>query len=204
MSVERLIDTLTAWAQVNICDHIQLKQPPMYENEPVDDGYEYTLVNPVAFPMYVPTPERLPPNIHSPYPSLCVGFAQGEDEAAKNNGVVDIQLTFAAWNPGTHGGDILTPDGNGGMNADNAKGYFQVNAEGWRDVWRFVDIALRAIESQTVIGDCYTIDRVTPIKYGPLAQQEAIPDMYPYWFAWVIFRVHYPLLRNIPSIQNML
>lgn len=203
MSVEKLLDTLTEWAQVNICDLIQLKQPPMNEDAPEDERYKHTLVRPTAFPMYIPTPERLPPNIHSQHPCLCVGFAEGEDEATKNNRVVTIQLSFAAWNPGEHGRDVLLPDGKGGMKEQTAAAAFKRNADGWRDVWRFVDIALRAVESITHI-DGYIIDRATPVKFGPLADQTGIPDLYPYWFAWVTFKVVCPLRRNIPSIQNML
>jgi hypothetical protein len=59
------------------------------------------------------------------------------------------------------------------------------------------------VESATHIGE-YTIDRATPVKFGPLTEQESIPDFYPLWFAWVSFRVTYPLRRNIKEIQNLL
>ena len=71
MSVVHLIDTLTEWAKDNICDKVRLKMPPGNE-KPDDEGYEYNLVNPAVFPMYVPTEEKLPPNIHSPFPSICI------------------------------------------------------------------------------------------------------------------------------------
>ncbi len=203
MSVEKLIDTMTEWAQANICDHIKLKQPPANENAPVDEGYKYTLVNPVAFPMYVPTPEKLPPNVHSPFPSLCVRFVEGEDAAARGEGAVDVQFCFSAWNPGLHGQDTYTKSADGTWSRNDAVRSFQRNAEGWRDLWQFVDIALRAIESENIIG-CYTIDRATPIKFGPLTEQESIPDFYPFWFAVLSFRVTYPLMRNIPDVQEML
>ncbi len=203
MSVERLIDTMTEWAQQNICNLIKLKQPPVDENAPVDEGYKYTLVNPVAFPMYLPTPEKNPPNFHSPYPALCVRFAEGQDDTAKNQGGVDLQFCFCAWNPGQHGQDKLSMNPDGSWNKQTAVKYFQRNADGWRDLWQFVDIALRALESAVIIGD-YTIDRATPIKYGPLTEQESIPDFYPYWFAVVSFRVAYTLQRNIPSANDFL
>lgn len=206
MSVVHLLDTLTEWARVNICEQIMLKQPPADPEAPVDGDYEYKRVHPAAFAMYVPTAEKNPPNFHSPYPSLCVRFMQGQDDAAKGDGAVDVQFCFSAWNPGTHGRDILHPSGDLSFQEwsdKEANAYFQRTGEGWRDVWMFADIALRAVESVTHIGN-YTIDRATPVKFGPLTEQEAIPDFYPYWFAWISFRVNYPLLRNISSIQNLL
>lgn len=59
-----------------------------------------------------------------------------------------------------------------------AEEYFDRNGDGWRDAWNFVDIALREIESRTNIAG-YEIDRSTPVKFGPLTEQEAIPDFTP-------------------------
>ncbi len=206
MSVVHLIDTMTEWARQNVCAHILLKQPPDDMNAPEDAGYKHALVNPAAFAMYVPTSEKLPPNIHAPFPSLCVRFMTGQDEPTGNEGFVDLQFVFSAWDPGTHGKDILNPTGPKTFkqwSGADAEAYFQRNGDGWRDAWNFVDIALRAVESITHVGE-YTIDRATPIKFGPLTEQESIPDFYPYWFAWISFRVKYPLRRNIEDFQNLL
>jgi hypothetical protein len=43
-----------------------------------------------------------------------------------------------------------------------------------------------------------------PVKYGPLTEQEAIPDFYPFWFTWVTFQLIYPLQRNDENIQQFL
>jgi len=206
MSVVHLIDTMTEWARHNVCAHILLKQPPADMNAPEDEGYKHALVNPAAFAMYVPTSEKLPPNIHAPFPSLCVRFMTGQDEPTGNEGFVDLQFVFSAWDPGTHGKDILNPTGPETFkqwSGADAEAYFQRNGDGWRDAWNFVDIALRAVESITHVGE-YTIDRATPIKFGPLTEQESIPDFYPFWFAWISFRVKYPLRRNIEDFQNLL
>lgn len=198
MSVIHLIDTVAEWARVNICDHVTLKQPPADLDAPVDGEYEYKRVNPAVFPMYLPSQEKLPPNIHSPFPSLCVQFVAGQDEMDKRERrSVDIQLSFATWNPGTHGKDIVNPD-----NEQDVAAFFERNADGWRDVWNFVDVALRAIESVSYI-DGYTIDTATPVKFGPLPEQEAIPDLYPFWFAWVSFRVTCPLQRNNKDLEDL-
>lgn len=208
MSIVHLIDTIAEWAQVNICNHVQLKQPPKDLDAADDERLDYQLIKPAAFPMYVPTSEKLPPNIHSPFPSLCVRFANGADEPAASKGSIKIEFCFSAWDPGTHGLDLFEPNGDATFRrkwtADEAKAYFKRNADGWRDVWNFVDVALRALESTVIIGGHYTIDRTKPIEFGPLKEQEAIADFYPFWFAWVSFTVNYDLRRNIAEIQHLL
>lgn len=185
MSAVYMIDTITEWMRKNVCPFVRLKVPPSNEDA-IDSGYEYETANPVAFPMYVPTSEKLPPRVRSPFPSVCVGFSEGSDNMAGREGHLMVQLSFAAWNPGTHGKDQFTRDG-----------------DGWRDVWNFVDTALRALESTSNIGG-YAIDQTTPIKYGPLVENEAIPNLYPFWFAWISFRINYPLLRNNDKYQKFL
>lgn len=203
MSIVHAIDTLTEWAKHNICDHIKLKMPPA-NLEANDDGYIYKTVKPTAFPMYVPTAEKLPPSIHSEFPSLCVRFVKGADSLASKERGLDVQMCFSAWDPGLHGPDVFQPNEDMSFKrhgTDNAQ--FTRNGDGWRDVWNFVDIALRALESTTNIGG-YTIDPQTPIEFGPLTEQEAIPDFYPLWFAWISFRLNYPLRRDVAEIHNFL
>ena len=206
MSTVRIVDTVTEWSQINICDQIKLKQPPMDENAPDDSGYDYKLVTPAAFPMYVPSSEKLPPKVHSPIPSLCVRILNGDRSMASGEGGVNIQLCFSAWNPGTHGRDNFVANADGSysqVSEAEAKRQFKRTGEGWRDVWNFVDIALRALENTTAIGG-YLIDPSTPIEFGPLTEQESIPDFYPFWFAWVSFRIVHPLKRNVQDFKNFL
>lgn len=201
MSVVHVIDTLTEWARQNICEQINLKVPP--ENTaPDDSGYSYNLATPAAFAMYVPTSDKLPPGSHPPFPSLCVRFVTGQDVPADGGGSVEVQFCFSSWDPGTHGEDEFLPNGDGTYRRGKG-GAFWRNGDGWRDAWNFVDIALREVESVTNIGG-YTIDRAKPVKFGPLTEQEAIPDFYPMWFAWLSFTVNYPLRRNIQELQNFL
>lgn len=206
MSVVHLIDTLTEWARQNVCEHIQLKVPPANETDAVDAGYRYELATPTAFPMYVPTAEKLSPPVHSPFPSLCVRFMTGQDEPAAGRGFVDVQFCFSTWDPGLHDKDIyvLTKEDPERWKRGEVEEHFRRTGDGWRDAWNFVDIALRAVESVTNIGG-YMIDRSTPVKFGPLTEQEAIPDLYPFWFAWISFRVNYPLtMRNINDLKELL
>lgn len=208
MAVVNAIDRVTDWARTNICEKVRLKMPPADDRDATDKGYAYQPVTPAAFSMYVPTKEKLPPTIQSPFPSLCVRFMEGADNLSGSEGSIGLQLCFSAWDPGVHGEDVFLPDSeNKGTfrrwTGAEAEAYFQRSGNGWRDAWNFVDVALREIESVTSI-DGFVIDRSVPVKFGPLAEQEAISDYYPFWFAWVSFTLTYPLARNTQGIQNLL
>ena len=152
MSIVHLIDTVTEWARQNISEQVKLKLPAE-SLEANDAGYEYTLITPATFAIYTPTSEKLPPNIHAPIPSLCVRILSGEDSLATNNGTAEIQMCFSAWDPGLHGADIFNPskDKPGTWerwDTEEAKQYFKRNGFGWRDIWNFVDVALRVVVEQ--------------------------------------------------------
>lgn len=204
MSVVHLIDTVTEWARQNICEHIALKVPP--ENtEPNDGNYAFELAKPAAFPLYVPSLEKAPPNVHFTTPSLCVRFMEGSDVQASGKGYVDLQFVFSTWDPGYHSKDEFQPNGNGTFRRGaSSPTHFQRSVDGWRDAWNFVDIALRAVENTVIIGNGYTIDKETPVKFGPLVEQDTIVDFYPFWFAWISFRVNYDLRRNVAEINHLL
>ena len=196
MTIVQILDEVTKWARENICSKIELKVPPS-NSEPNDIDYDYKLANPVAFTMFVPTEDRLPKNIPSAFPSLCVRFIEGEENLASVKGTIGIQFLLSVWNPGTHGRDWMNPTDPDSVNS------FQRNGDGWRDVWNFTDIAVQAIESVTHIAG-FAIDRTVPVKFGPLTEQESVPDYYPFWFTWVTFQLQYPLLRNIEEVQEFL
>ena len=109
MSVVNIIDRVTDWAQKSICDKIKLKMPPEDELAPADVDYDHNLVTPAAFAMYVPTKDKLPPNVLSPIPSLCVRCREGEESLVSNKGTINMEMCFAAYNPGIYGADILKP-----------------------------------------------------------------------------------------------
>lgn len=207
MSVVCVLDAITAWVQENICTEIQLKVPAE-DREPTDAGYDYQLATPAAFPLYVPAKDKLPPNVRSPFPSVCVRFIEGDEKLTENSGTMGVQLCFSVWNPGEHGEDIFRPV-DGQPNArkrwtgPEAVAHFKRNGEGWRDAWNFVDIALRKLGNAIAVGDC-ELDRSTPIKYGPLTEQGEIVEAFPCWFAWVSFTVNYSLRRNVAEIENLL
>ena len=204
MSITRILDDVTEWAQKNICSKIELKVPPK-NTEPNDIDYEYQMANPVAFTMFVPTEDRLPKNIPSAFPSLCVRFIEGEDDLTRKKGAIGIQFLLSVWNPGMHSKDSFVQKGDPfHWSVDSGAGKkFERNGDGWRDVWNFTDIAVQAIESVTSISG-YEIDRSVPVKFGPLTEQEAVPDYYPFWFTWVSFQLNYPLMRNAEDVQQFL
>lgn len=205
MSIVKILDDVTEWARQNICSKIELKVPPANGNAN-DYDYDYKQSSPVAFTMYVPTEDKLPKNILSAFPSLCVRFLEGETDLSKKKGTIGIQLLLSAWNPGTHGVDMITVQQDGSFNLVKGPAVdkqFERNGNGWRDIWNFTDIAVRAVESVTHISG-YAIDKSIPVKFGPLTEQDAVPDYYPFWFSWVTFQLTYPLMRNTEEIQEFL
>lgn len=193
-----VIDSLTTWAKDRICKEILLKVPP--ENtEAMDVGYSYKLDNPEAIPMYKPTGDKLPETIRFTTPSLCVYFTKAGDSVSKNEGYVEVMFLFSVWDPGLHGEDVYLPNGDGTHRKQTTPD-FDKSSSGWRDVWNFVDVARRALESVTSI-DGLAIDKSTDIEYGPISEQEAVADFYPYWYSWMSFRVTYPLMRNNEDIE---
>lgn len=209
MSVVNTIDRITEWARDNICNKVKLRLPPEDEDYDFDGVYDHELINPAAFALYVPTKDKLPPGVTSPIPSLCVRFRQGEDDLVRGSGSIEIELCLSAWNPGIYGADVLRPIKVGSdtehrrWRGPEADDHFERYGGGWRPLWNFVDVALREIESVTNL-DGIEIDRSVPVKYGPMAEQEAIPDFYPFWFAWITFSVKYPIIRNVAPIENLL
>ena len=204
MSIVKILDDVTEWARQNICSKIALKVPPK-GLEPNDHDYEYKTANPVAFTMYVPTEDKLPKDIPSAFPSLCVRFLEATDDLATMTGTMGVQFLLSAWNPGHHSADTLVvqSDPLQWQAHPDEKVKFQRNGHGWRDIWNFTDITVQAIESVTNISG-YQIDRSVPVKFGPLTEQEAVSDFYPFWFTWVTFQLTYPLQRNIENIQQLL
>ena len=204
MSVVHLIDTVTAWARptsANRCGSKCRRRMPRRTTP----GMTTSLVTPATFAVYTPTSDKLPPRVQSPFPSLCVRILSGEDDLASGSGTAEVQFCFSAWDPGLHDKDYFWPvkDQPGVWHQGNGSEDFTRGGEGWRDAWNFVDVALRALESVIQI-DGYMIDRSQHIKYGPLTEQESIPDFYPFWFAWVSFKINYPLVRNVEDFQKFL
>lgn len=198
MSVVSIVDQVTAWVREEVCNSVRLKAPPKDERGPVDGDYSYELVTPAAFSLFVPTEDKLPPGAVN-VPSVCVRLASGAED--RSGGSLGLELCFSAWDPGLHVRDVFSPE-NGNWRPDSGTG-FQRDGGGWRDVWNFVDTALGRLRNTETLGGVL-LDRSVPIKYGPMTEQGAIVDFYPYWFAWITFTVRYPVQRNVGRAQDFL
>ena len=205
MSIVNSIETVRGWLNTEVCPLVKLKLP---DDNATDASYPYKLVNPAAFSLFVPSNDRTPPKVAAPIPSVCVQLAQGEYDLIEHTRGIKIRLCFSAWDPGYHGPDIYIAQGNGSgtyiqQYNSEAADFFQKNGEGWRDAWNFVDTALRLIENAEYIGDLRVIKELG-ITFGPVAEQDAVPDFYPYWFAWAEFSVEETLTRHAKNYDHLL
>lgn len=205
MSIVNNIETVREWLSSTVCPMVKLKLP---DDNATDASYDYKLVNPAAFSLFVPSKDRTPPKVPAPIPSVCVQLVQADDNLVQSARSTKIRLCFSAWDPGYHGRDIYTPKGDGSgtyiqQHNEAAKAFFVKNGEGWRDAWNFVDTALQMIENAEYIGPLRVI-KENGISAGPIAEQDAVPDYYPYWFAWVEFSVEEALARSPQHYQHLL
>jgi len=201
MSIVNSIDTIRDWAESAICAKVQLKLP---SDEAVESEYPYTLVNPAAFALFVPGKDRLPPQVRAPIPSLCVQLLEGSDALLESRSLLKLRFCFSAWDPGLHALDHFVPkQGEPGVYTQPGTAAYTRGGEGWRDVWNFVDTALRALENAEYIGGMRLV-REEPVRFGPMTEQDSIPDYYPNWFAWVSFTVRCGLTRNPEAYGDLL
>ncbi len=205
MSIVNSIETVREWLDANVCPLVKLKLP---DDNATDASYPYKLVNPAAFSLFIPSKDRTPPKIAAPIPSVCVQIVQGEDNLIGRIRGIKIRLCFSAWDPGYHGRDIFKPKGDGSgiyiqQYNEEASAYFEKNGEGWRDAWSFLDTALRVIENAEHLGDLRVI-KENGITFGPVSEQDAVPDFYPFWFAWAEFSVEEALTRNPKDYSQFL
>lgn len=201
-----ILDRVVAWTEENICRKVVLKAPPEDAESPDGAGYKYNEVHPVCFPLFVPSSEKLPPKVNTPMLSICIRIIDGED--GRNTGNINLEMCFSTWNPGTYGRDILKPVEGETLSykewtGSEAEAYFKRNAEGWRDLWNWIDTALRELES-TISIDGLQIDRERGIKYGPMKEDDGIPDYYPFWFASIAFTLNRPIVRIVKQFDEFL
>ena len=198
MDLSSIIISITEWLNKNVCPEVELKVPAV-DKEPNDDTYQYQTAHPTAFPLFVPTRDKLPPKAVSNVPSICVQLIHGTDTLHERE--VTVALGFGAWNPGPHKEDWI-----------NAKDpiAFRADMSGWMDAWNMVDIAARMIQSATYLGENLEVMRNEPFDYGPYRQPKENADdewqdsYYPFWFAYLRFKVRCTLLRNNPNYEKFL
>ena len=106
MSIVRSIDAVTAWVEREVCSQIELKLPPSGK-QPETAAYDYQLVHPGAFSMYIPAKDKAAPAVKPKIPSICVRLLRGSDQVLKGIRHMSMQLAFSAWSPGQHAQDVL-------------------------------------------------------------------------------------------------
>ncbi|MDO5574433.1 MAG: hypothetical protein Q4G60_10715 [bacterium] len=187
MSVVDTIDQISSWCQQSICSKIKFKKP---DNDEMGGQYEYELIHPVAFPMYVPAMDKLPPNVVSNMPSICVQLMEGQDDLSDNTREMKINLGFSVWNPGIHSKDVYYPTGTRPEETPD----FRKGVDGWMDVWNFVDVALRELRNIESINAIKILHRDN-IRFGPYKIKEDVADNYPLWLAYIQLTVEKPLIK---------
>ena len=205
MNIVQIIDDVTAWAQEHICNTVMLKVPPVNDTEAIDGGYAYELSHPTAFPLYVPTKDKLPTELKSEIPYLCVRFIEGTDQldVGTAEGSITLQFILCTWDPGLHSLDMFRYQGGVEYKQDEPSDSFARRATGWRDAWNFLDTTRRVIENNTFIAG-YALDVNAGIHFGPWEEMDGSNDFYPFWLSWVQFTLNYSLIRNIPDYTDFL
>lgn len=198
MTIVNSLQEISKWLNDGVCKKVKFKVPAS-DRQPIDDGYDYKEIHPYAFPMFLPTKDKLPPAVISNMPSICVQLLEGTDDTAKNNRDLKINLGISCWNPGIHAKDIYYPEG---TKPDVPEAY-RSSYDGWMDAWNFVDAILRELESVSRIKDLQ-IDPDIPIKFAPYKEQESGVDFYPYWFAFIQFGIRSDNTRYDNEIKDFL
>ncbi len=181
MILTQTIENLTTWVQENICSQVTMLKP---DDKQMDEGYEVEYVNPKAFPLYIPAKDCLPPDVDTKLPAVCVQLIDGNDNLTKYEETLHIRIAFAVWRPGTYT-EVEEQDENGNV---AKKQKFVMNADGWKDVWSFLDKAKRIIQKNMYIEDV-RIDRKEPMKFGFFSNDDTMVNAYPEWYAWLSFAV---------------
>lgn len=195
MTVTDALIKVSEWLNKGVCARYKFKKEPEAK-KPIDDNYEYEEVNPHAFPLFVPAKDKLPPNVKTNMPSVCVQIVDGSDDATKGTRDINLNLGITCWNPGVHSQDVY-------YHKPGEPEKFRTGYDGWMDVWNFVDATVREIESITGIDGLYFAKDV-PVRYGTYKEQETIPDYYPHWNAYIQFTLRSDFARNNQDIEKFL
>ena len=182
MAVVNDLEKIVAWLQENVCAGYKLKMP---DDRTPGEKYQYKLVEPTAWPLYIPTAERMPKTVVAPYPCILVRIVQGEEFPKEGTETLDIILNFVIWNPGQHGPDVFTT--NDGENyQQQCLEAFVRNMDGWKDTWSFIDRTARIIRGAEYIAGMRVLTE-KGLKYGPANEADTLNEMYPYWAAYLQF-----------------
>lgn len=182
MSVANTLDRVARWLREEVCPKVHLK-PHDGPGAPQDGRWEYELVTPEVFTLFVPTSKTKPPGVKTTVPAIVVELMSGADHLQQEQREITLRLSFTTWDPGLHGPDILRPDPETGRTKPDPEGTLQPNHEGWRDAINFLDTTLREIESHETV-DGMPIVREPGPTFGLYDYEDAPADFYPFWLAW--------------------
>lgn len=182
MTVISVLEDVKDWLDNEICENFEFKKDPGKE-EAIDTGYKYELVKPKVFILYPPFDEK--------FPSVTIQFGNGIQSKFNESGELKLRFLFGTWNPGLHSKDGETKT-------------FDINVEGWRDVWNFIDFTLRKVSNTNSIGSNIRIKHEDSVSFGPMAENETIPNYYPYWCAWLEFTVVYGVSSTNEDITDLI
>lgn len=183
MTLISALEEVRDWFQYNVCDEFTFKRPPM-GNEFDAEEYSYELVTPTAYIMY-------PPN-NCKVPSVTIQFGDGSISKFNDRGELRLRFLIATWSPGLHYLDR--------GNVPN----FQVDNEGWRDVWNFVDLAIRKLMNTNNISERVRIKHEDSITFSPVQEQDVIASYYPHWCGWLQVTIQYGVVSTQEDITQLL
>lgn len=197
MVLTQTIEDIAEWIQENICSQIKLLKP---DDEQMGRGYAPEYVHPIAFPMYIPAKDCLPPDVEQKLPAICIQLIDGNDDMTKYEETLHIRLAFAVWRPGTYRTVEITEENeNKSTTMEFIKG-----VDGWKDIWNFVERAKRIIQKNMYIKGM-RVDRKEPMKFGFFTNDETMVNAYPEWYAWLSFTVRYGTVATpVKQYQEML
>lgn len=185
MAIVTDVQCVMDWLAETVCPKVELKLPPEDWRDVDAADYAYELVHPAVHGMYWPTgPQMIAPPYLFSHPGILVQVTDGEDSATDLRESMTVRLHLSAWNPGIHGRDTWEPDPASGKYVRREADTFAPSYdEGWRSAWNFLDVVVRELRNAESINGL-SVDRTQPVRFGPYSEQGAIPDLYPFWFAW--------------------
>lgn len=191
MAIVNDLNQIREWVQEEICEELLLKLP---DDDKSGSDYEPELVHPTAFALFTPTKDRLPPNVKAPIPSVCIRLKEGVHEQGTNK--MHLILNFCTWNPGKQI-EFVPTEKPADIKAYNLQvaNEFKRTADGWQDVFSFIDTALRTIETAEYIAGMRVVAE-DGIKYGMASDKDGVDDFAPYWLGWIEFSVEAGNIRN--------
>ena len=190
MQLNEVIDNLTNWVQLNLCDDVELLKPSKSNM-----SNDYSIVKPKAFALYVPPQDQLPPDIDYQIPSICLQLKEGSDNLTNDVRSLDFRLAFSTYRPGHF---VESEKENGDKEIA-----FVRDADGWEDLWLWVSRSVNKIQTKMYI-EGVRVDRNTPVKFGHFQIDDNMVEAYPMWYAWVEFSVTCGISSKANEYNNYL